>query len=92
MPDRRRGIDMFELQRLLGQRIGVEINLAYRKIISRAPVGMHLAQFFPGQRLLGFKRFWCGNLGSGSHLCPLIAHEIRAERRLSSHKRLDLRF
>src|SRR5206468_5541689 len=40
--------DMFELQRLVKQRIGIEIDLPYGEVVRGTPVGMHLAQLFLG--------------------------------------------
>src|SRR5262245_42696301 len=43
-------LDVFEFKRLAQQRIGVEVNLSDGKIIRRAPVGVHFAQFFRRKR------------------------------------------
>ena len=45
-------LDVLELERLAQQRILVEIDLADRKVIGGAPVGIDLAEFFRGERLL----------------------------------------
>ena len=44
-------LDVLEFERLAQQRIGVEVNLPDGKIIRRAPVGVHFAQFFCRERL-----------------------------------------
>ena len=40
--------DVVQFQRLAQHRIPAQINLPHTQIISRAPVGVHLAQFFRG--------------------------------------------
>ena len=41
-------LDVLELQRLMQERIGVEVYLSYREVVRRALVGVHLAQLFFG--------------------------------------------
>ena len=45
-------LDVLGLQRLLQQRVVVEVDLADRQIVGRPPVGVHLAQQFGGKRLV----------------------------------------
>ena len=49
-------LDVFDFQRLVQQRIRVEIYLPHGEVVRGTPVGVHLAQFFFGQGLLGFVR------------------------------------
>jgi shikimate kinase len=44
-------LDVRQLERLLQERIVVQINLADRDLVRRAPPGVHLAQQFRCQRL-----------------------------------------
>src|SRR5271169_2126893 len=60
-------LDVLDLQRLAEQRIGVEINLAYGKIVGGAPIGVDLAQFFGGEGLGGNAKLRGGYCGWGSH-------------------------
>src|SRR5690242_17191469 len=46
-------LDVFELERLPKQRIFVEIDLADGNVIGRAPIGVDLAEFFRGEKLVG---------------------------------------
>jgi hypothetical protein len=45
-------LDVLQRQRLLQQRIVLEIDLAHGKIVGRAPVGVHLGQQLRAQRNL----------------------------------------
>ena len=56
-----RGLMCPPLERLLQQRVVVEIDLADRQVIGRPPVGVHLAQFVGGQGIC-----------LGSHHCLLV--------------------
>ena len=50
VPDHQR-LHVRQFQRLLQQRIVVEINLADRQIVGGAPIGIHLVEQFRGERL-----------------------------------------
>ncbi len=45
-------LHMFELQRILQQRVVVEVNLADRQIVGGPPIGVHLPQQIAGEGLL----------------------------------------
>ena len=45
-------LDVRQLERLLQQRIVVEINLADREIVRRAPIGVHLVEQFRRERFV----------------------------------------
>ena len=51
MPQQAR-LDVFQLERLLQQRIVVQINLADGQIIGGAPIGVHLPEEIDGQGLV----------------------------------------
>src|SRR5208282_4876059 len=51
-------LDVLELKRLVQERIRIQIDLPDRQIICRTPIGVHLAQFFRGQRLIGLEGTW----------------------------------
>src|SRR5664279_2550367 len=60
-------LDVLDLQRFAEKRIGVQINLAYGKIVGRAPVRVKLAQFFRRERLGGNAMLRGVYRGWGSH-------------------------
>src|SRR5262249_5749012 len=58
-------LDVRDLERLVEQWIGEEVDLSHGDVVRRTPVGMHLAQLFGGQRLAGCTALCrtCGCLG-----------------------------
>src|ERR1700680_922377 len=64
-------LDVFNFQRHAQKRVLEKVYLANGEVVCRAPVCVHLAQFFRGQRVFGIRRKCLPCRSCESHFCIL---------------------